>query len=118
MESLGGAQSTFIEDLDQAWRLYKLHALVLSVTSGLHIGLRKKACANFCNLVIHVPPRRAWLYIKHRRWMLSDEYAKLQEEYVGTDAIFAAKTKSLLRVEPEDFVLVGKSPLSFHIRSS
>jgi hypothetical protein len=50
--------------------------------------------------------------------MLSDEYAKLQEEYVGTDAIFAAKTKSLLRVEPEDLVVTGKSFPLFHIRSS
>lgn len=48
--------------------------------------------------------------------MLSEEYAKLQEEYIGTDAIFTAKTKSLLRVEPEDFVVIGESPPLFRIR--
>lgn len=48
--------------------------------------------------------------------MLSEEYTKLQEGYVGIDAIFTTKTKSLLQVELEDFVVISKSPLLFHIR--
>jgi hypothetical protein len=115
---LGGTQLTFGDDLDQAWRLYKLHALVINATSSLHISLREKACANFWNLIVHAPPRRVWLYVKHRRWMLSDEYANLQKEFIGTDAIFAAKTNSLLRAEPEDLVVIGRSPLLIHVRPS
>lgn len=44
--------------------------------------------------------------------MLSDEYAKLQEEYIGIDVILAARTKALLQVEPEDRVVFGRSPPS------
>jgi hypothetical protein len=41
--------------------------------------------------------------------MLSGEYAKLQERYVGTDALFAAKTESLLQDKPEDLVVIGNN---------
>jgi hypothetical protein len=109
VETPGGTQRTIAKDLDQAWRLYTLHTLVLNAISSLHIGLRRTACANLFVLVVHMCPGRVWLFVKQRRWMLSDEYAKLQEEYIGTDVILAARTKALLQVEPEDRVIFGRS---------
>ena len=53
-------------------------------------------------------PRRIWLYVKHVRWMFSDEYAMLRDVYVGNVPIFAAKTKALMKPEIEDEVVKGQ----------
>jgi hypothetical protein len=40
--------------------------------------------------------------------MFSDEYAWFQENYVGTAAIFAAKTKSMLSSAKEDMIVLSE----------
>ena len=40
--------------------------------------------------------------------MFSDEYTKLQADYVGNGAIFVAKTKAFMRLEIEDKIVIGQ----------
>lgn len=40
--------------------------------------------------------------------MLSDEYAMHQEVYVGSAPLYAAKTKSMFSVRPEDTIVKGE----------
>ncbi|KIX97796.1 uncharacterized protein Z520_06574 [Fonsecaea multimorphosa CBS 102226] len=105
---LGGSRRTFVNDLDQSWRLYKLQALVYTLTMNLDIGLQRKARMNVLDLIHRTHPRRVWLYVKHRRWMLSDEYAMRQEIFIGTAPLYAAKTEALFRAEREDEVIRSK----------
>lgn len=63
---------------------------------------------NVLDLIVQFLPRRVWLYVKHRRWMLSHEYAIHQKKYVGSAPLFAAKTKALFRAEQEDDVVRGE----------
>ncbi|KAE8557503.1 hypothetical protein EYB25_002210 [Talaromyces marneffei] len=103
--ALGGSRGLFVQDLDQSWRLYKLAALVHTLTMNLGIGLKRKAGMNVIEFILQTHPRRVWLYIKHRRWMLSNEYAMHQERYVGSARLFSAKTRALFRAEREDVVV-------------
>jgi len=112
---LGGSSGTFIKDLDQSWRLYKLQALVYSLTMNLDIGLLRKARMNVLDLILQNLPRRVWLYVKHRRWMSSSEYMMYQEIYVGSAPVFAAKTKALFKAEQEDEVVRGECFMTFYI---
>lgn len=66
--------------------------------------LRRKAAMNLIEFILQNHPRLVWLYVKHRRWMLSDEYIMHQERYVGSAPLFYAKTKALFKVEREDEV--------------
>ena len=75
---------------------------------NLNNGLKRRARTNLLDLIVQNLPRRVWLYIKHRRWMLSNEYATLQGKYVGSAPLIAAKTKALLRAEPEDDIVRGE----------
>ncbi|KAK5046206.1 hypothetical protein LTR84_008663 [Exophiala bonariae] len=103
--TLGGSRGTFVNDLDQSWRLYKLQALVYTLTMNLDASLQRKARMNALNLIHRIHPRRVWLYVKHRRWMFSDEYATLQETYIGMAPLYAAKTEALFRAEREDEIV-------------
>lgn len=67
-----------------------------------------KAHMNVLDFILQSHPRRIWLYVKHRRWMLSDEYAMHQEVYVGSAPLYAAKTKSMFSVRPEDTIAKGE----------
>jgi hypothetical protein len=98
----------FVKDLDQSWRLYKLQALVDVLTVNLRIDLRRKARLNALDLILQQHPIRVWLYVKHRRWMVSSEYAMHQETFIGSAPLFAAKMTALLREEQEDEVILGK----------
>jgi len=106
--ALDGSRETFVNDLDQSWRLYKLQALVYALTKNLDTRLQRKARTNVQELIHGTHPRRVWLYVKHRRWMLSDEYAIHQETYIGMAPLYAAKTKSLFRGGREDEVIRAK----------
>ncbi|QKX53840.1 uncharacterized protein TRUGW13939_00920 [Talaromyces rugulosus] len=106
--SLGGSRRLFVKDLDQSWRLYKLQALVYTLTINLDNCLRRKARMNVRELILQNHPRRVWLYVKHRRWMLSNEYAMHQETYVGSAPLLSAKTRALFRAEREDEVVKDK----------
>ena len=72
---------------------------------GLNNNVGQAARANVLELIPQFHPRRVWLYVKHRRWMFSDEYSRLQDTYIGTSAIFDAKTKALMRPEREDEIV-------------
>jgi hypothetical protein len=104
----GGTRKTFSKDLDQSWRLYKLQALVHAMTVNLETDLQRKVRYNAFNFLLQHHPRRIWLYVKHRRWMLSNEYAMHQETYIGTAPLFAAKTRALIREKQEDEIVLGK----------
>jgi hypothetical protein len=43
--------------------------------------------------------------MKHLRWMLSEEYARLQETYIGIASILAAKSRALIKPGPEDDIV-------------
>lgn len=112
----------FIKDLDQAWRLFRLYRLVIALTENFNNDVvRKQARMNVLDFIVQSHPRRVWLYVKHRRWMLSDEYAMHQAFYVGAAPIFAAKTKALFKTEPEDDIVikgecsVTSSTIIYHI---
>lgn len=115
---LGGSRGTFVEDLDQSWRLYKLQALWYRFTMKLDHGPRRKARMNVLDLILQRHPRRVWLYVKHRRWMLSNEYAMHQEMYLGSGPLFAAKTTALFRTEREDEVVMGEYFVTFYINGT
>ncbi|KAN0122749.1 Protein of unknown function (DUF4238) domain containing protein [Hyaloscypha variabilis] len=102
---LGGSRETFLKDLEQSWRLYKFEAQIWIWTMKLDNNLRRKVDAELRDLVLQDHPRRVWLYVKHRRWMFSNEYAMHQETFVGTSPVLAAKTKALLKAELEDEVV-------------
>ncbi|KAH6880829.1 hypothetical protein B0T10DRAFT_495276 [Thelonectria olida] len=114
---LGGTKETFLKDLEQSWRLYQLQALVFNLSWGLDGHVGRKARANVLDLIIQFHPRRVWLYVKHLRWMFSDEYAILQENYIGTAPIFAAKSKALMKPEREDGIVIS-NPGASHERLS
>jgi hypothetical protein len=95
-----------VDDLDQSWRLYKLQALVWSFTINVNNGLRLEARMNVLDFILQIHPRRVWLYVKHQRWMLSNEYAMHLEVYVGIAPVFAAKTKALFRAGQEDEIVI------------
>jgi len=101
-DSLGGSYRTFANDLDQSWRLYKLEALVYTLTRNLGTGLQRKVQMNVLDFIHRTHPRRVWLYVKHRRWMLSDEYAMHQRINIGTAPLYAAKTKAIFSARRED----------------
>lgn len=103
----GGSKKTFVDDLDQAWRLCKLIAIVWNLTINCNDDLKQKARRNVLEFTLQIKPRRVWLYVKHQRWMLSQEYAMHQETYIGTAPIFAAKTKALFRAEQEDEIIIS-----------
>ena len=71
-------------------------------------SLRRKVDAELRDLVLQHHPRRVWLYVKHRRWMFSNEYAMHQETYAGSSPVLAAKTKALFKAELEDEVVKGE----------
>jgi hypothetical protein len=97
-----------LKDLEQSWRLYQLQAFVSKLSSGLGDPVRLNASANVVDLILAFDPRRVWLYVKHLRWMFSDEYARLQNNRIGTSATFAAKTKALMTPEREDEIVKSK----------
>ncbi|XMA15256.1 hypothetical protein WAI453_008047 [Rhynchosporium graminicola] len=109
---LGGSKETFVKDLDQSWKMYKLVSQVARWTRNLDDSLRYQALTNATEFILQNLPRRVWLYVKHRRWMRSDEYALHQEKYIGTGPVFAAKTKALFRAAPEDEVALVNSTIS------
>ena len=90
--------------------MYQLQALVYKLSSGLSYPVRLKVFANVVDLILAFDPRRVWLYVKHRRWMFSDVYARarLQNKDIGTSPIFAAKTKALMTPEREDEIVKSK----------
>jgi hypothetical protein len=106
----------FVQDLDQSWRLYKLDALVRTLTMNLSYSLRRKAGMNVIEFIIQSHPRRVWLYVKHRRWMLSNEYAMHQERYVGSAPLFYSKTRALFRAEREDEVVKSECVMTFFLK--
>ena len=63
---------------------------------------------NVLNFIHRTHPRRVWLYVKHRRWMLSDEHAMHQQTYIGTAPLYTAKTKALFSVGEEDEIARGE----------
>jgi hypothetical protein len=75
---------------------------------NLDNSLRREVRRNVLDLILQSLPRRVWLYVKHLRWMLSNEYAMHQEKFVGSAPIFSAKTKALFKAEPEDEVVIGE----------
>lgn len=99
-----------MKDLEQSWRLYQLQALVFNLSQGLNDISRHKARFDVLDLILKFYPRRVWLYVKHLRWMGSDEYAMLHHKYIGDGPIFAAKTDALFRPEMEDEVARGELP--------
>lgn len=106
--TLGGSKRTFTYDLDKSWRLYKLEALVISSTVTLESIFRRKVHRNVFDFIAQNHSRRVWLYVKHRRWMFSNEYAMHQEKYVGDAPLIAAKTKLMFSAAPEDSVASTK----------
>lgn len=105
---LGGTKDTVAKDLDQSWRLYKLWALVHDLTEHSDTNAQEEARYNVLTFVNQILPRRVWLYVKHRRWTMSPEYAMHQDLKLGTVAWYAARTKALLREEVEDDVILSK----------
>ncbi|KAM0080465.1 hypothetical protein ACKRZS_007382 [Fusarium odoratissimum] len=101
----GGTKETFVKDLEQSWRLYRLQALVFNVSWGLDGHVGRQARVNVVHFIVQFHPRRVWLYVKHLRWMLSEEYARLQETYIGIAPIVAAKSRSLIKPGPEDDIV-------------
>lgn len=77
-------------------------------TVDLEDNLRKNAFACVLYIILKHHPRRVWLYVKHRRWMMSKEYAMHQQKHVGTAPIYAAKTAALFKQEVEDFIVKGE----------
>lgn len=104
---LGGSNETFVDDLDQAWRLYKLVAIVWNLTINCKDDIRQEARMNVFEFIPQIKPRRVWLCVKHQRLMLSHEYAMHQETYIGNGPAFAAKTKALFRTEQEDELVIS-----------
>ncbi|KAH6659071.1 hypothetical protein BKA67DRAFT_543484 [Truncatella angustata] len=102
---LGGTNQTFLKDLEQSWRLYQLQSQVSLWTVGLESRVQNNAFAYVLDLILRHHPKRVWLYVKHRRWMTSKEYAMHQHRFVGTGPIFAAKTAALFEPQREDFVV-------------
>jgi hypothetical protein len=78
------------------------------MTVNLETDLQRKVRYNAFNFLLQHHPRRIWLYVKHRRWMLSNEYAMHQETCIGTAPLFAAKTRALIREKQEDEIVLGK----------
>jgi hypothetical protein len=105
----GGTKAAFLTDLEQSWRLYQLQALVFNSSLNFDDRVGYKMRTEVLELILRFHPRRIWLYVKHARWMFSDEYARHQKFYIGTPPIFAAKTEALLRPEIEDKVVKGQS---------
>ncbi|KAG7404066.1 hypothetical protein Forpe1208_v015793 [Fusarium oxysporum f. sp. rapae] len=103
--TLGGTKETFVKDLEQSWRLYRLQALVFNVSWGLDGHVGRQARVNVVHFIVQFHPRRVWLYMKHLRWMLSEEYARLQETYIGIAPIVAAKSRALIKPGPEDDIV-------------
>jgi hypothetical protein len=112
----GGTEATFLKDLEQSWRLYQLQALVFNASLNFNDHVRHKVRGDVLEFIQQFHPRRIWLYVKHARWMFSDEYAMLQDVYIGEAPIFDAKTKALVRPGIEDEVVKGellyRSPVS------
>lgn len=75
---------------------------------GLNGMSGQQARDDVLDLIPQLHPRRVWLYVKHLRWMFSDEYAMMQDNYIGTAPIFEAKTKALIRPEIEDEIVRGE----------
>jgi hypothetical protein len=96
--------------------MYKFESLVYASTMNLDNSLRRKIIMNVLDLLLQNHPRRVWLYVKHQRWMLSDEYAMLQEVYIGSAPLFAAKTQAFFRAGPEDEVVMGECFVTFHVK--
>ena len=82
---------------------------------NLDNDLGREAGMNVLDLILQNHPRRVWLYVKHRRWMLSNEYAMHQEMFVGSAPLFAAKTRALFRAEREDEVVRGECFVTYYI---
>jgi hypothetical protein len=83
----------------------------------LDVVLQRKARVNALDLIHRTHPRRVWLYVKHRGWMLSNEYAMYQEIDTGTAPLYAAKMKALFRAGPEDEVIRGKYFVTYEINT-
>ena len=95
-------------DLEQSWKLYKLLSHVYKWTAGLDFDLRQKVHVNVLDFVVmQFSPRLVWLFVKHRRWMVSDEYAMLQKRFIGFGPIYVAKTKALFSWGLEDDVVLN-----------
>ncbi|KDN72260.1 hypothetical protein CSUB01_07911 [Colletotrichum sublineola] len=105
---LDGTTDKFVEDLKQSWKLYRLHSVVFYHSRILEDELWQRTINNVCRFMVQFHPRRIWLFVKHMRWMFSDEYAALQQNYIGTGPILAAKTTALLKSEIEDSIARGK----------
>jgi len=105
---IGGTEATFVTDLEQSWRLYRLQAFVFNLSWGFNSISGRQARANVLDLILQFHPRRVWLYVKHLRWMFSDEYARLQNNYIGDAPIYMAKTNALMRPEIEDEIVRGE----------
>ena len=88
--------------------MYQLQALVFNLSRGLNDHVGHKVRTDTLEFISQFHPRRIWLYVKHARWMFSDEYAMLQHVYVGKAPIFAAKEKALMSPEIEDEVVKGQ----------
>jgi hypothetical protein len=84
---------------------------------NLDADLQRQARMNVLDLILRTHPRRVWLYVKHRRWMLSKEYAMHQEIDIGTAPLYAAKTKALFRAGLEDEVIRGKYFVTYDINT-
>lgn len=104
----GGTEATFAKDLEQSWRLYQFHALVFNLSWRLDDKSGQRVRSDVLDLIQEFPPRCIWLYVKHFRCMFSDEYAVLQETYIGTAPIYIAKSKALVAQQIEDEVVRGE----------
>lgn len=96
--------------------MYKFETLVLASTRNLDNSLSRKIVMNVFDLLLQNHPRRVWLYVKHQRWMLSDEYAMHQKVYMGSAPLYAARTRALFRAGPEDEVVMGEYFVTFHVK--
>lgn len=74
-------------------------------TISLDNSVRKSALASVLDIIVKHHPRRVWLYVKHLRWMTSNEYAMHQQKYVGVGPLYAAKTEALFKQEIEDSIV-------------
>ncbi|KAK2016843.1 hypothetical protein LZ32DRAFT_635745 [Colletotrichum eremochloae] len=112
---LDGTTDNFVEDLKQSWKLYRLYSVVLSHSRILGDEHWQRAIDNVCRFMVQFHPRRIWLFVKHMRWMFSDEYAALQQTYIGMAPILAAKTEALLKAEIEDSITRAYRRVSYRV---
>lgn len=77
-------------------------------TAGMESSVRKNAFACVLDIILKHHHKRVWLYVKHFRWVNSEECALHQQMFPGAAPMYAAKTNALFRPQIEDYIVQGE----------